>query len=111
MYCTNCGGYLIERKSNYGRFYGCSNYPDCTKIVDISDIDEYVSSELYKEVEKKRKQQEKRIEEEFKNYCPNYCRNGDCKSDKSRPGIYGFKCTGNYDGDFSGCNRQDKDGR
>ncbi len=27
--CPNCGGKLVERKSDYGTFYGCSNYPAC----------------------------------------------------------------------------------
>ena len=27
--CPKCGGYLIERNGQYGRFYGCSNYPKC----------------------------------------------------------------------------------
>lgn len=27
--CPNCGGTLVERKSDYGIFYGCSNYPSC----------------------------------------------------------------------------------
>ena len=27
--CPKCGGYLIERHGQYGRFYGCSNYPKC----------------------------------------------------------------------------------
>lgn len=27
--CPWCGGYLLERKSKYGVFIGCSNYPNC----------------------------------------------------------------------------------
>ncbi|HHX76131.1 MAG TPA: type I DNA topoisomerase, partial [Acholeplasmataceae bacterium] len=27
--CPNCGGNLVIRKSKYGEFYGCSNYPKC----------------------------------------------------------------------------------
>lgn len=27
--CPQCGGNLIERKSKFGKFYGCSNYPKC----------------------------------------------------------------------------------
>ena len=27
--CPKCGGTLVERTGKYGRFYGCSNYPDC----------------------------------------------------------------------------------
>lgn len=27
--CPNCEGVLRERKGRFGRFYGCSNYPDC----------------------------------------------------------------------------------
>ena len=27
--CPRCGGNLILREGKYGRFYGCSNYPDC----------------------------------------------------------------------------------
>lgn len=27
--CPRCGGKLIERQGKFGRFYGCSNYPNC----------------------------------------------------------------------------------
>jgi hypothetical protein len=27
--CPKCGGQLVERKGNYGAFYGCSGYPEC----------------------------------------------------------------------------------
>ncbi len=27
--CPRCGGNLVLRKGQYGRFYGCSNYPKC----------------------------------------------------------------------------------
>ena len=27
--CPKCGGRLVERRSKYGSFYGCSNYPNC----------------------------------------------------------------------------------
>lgn len=27
--CPRCGGTLVERKGKYGKFYGCSNYPNC----------------------------------------------------------------------------------
>lgn len=31
--CPKCGGQLVLRKGQYGRFYGCSNYPKCTYIL------------------------------------------------------------------------------
>ena len=27
--CPECGGSLVERSGKYGKFYGCSNYPNC----------------------------------------------------------------------------------
>ena len=27
--CPRCNGLLVERKGKYGKFIGCSNYPDC----------------------------------------------------------------------------------
>ena len=27
--CPKCGGNLVERKSQYGSFWGCSNFPNC----------------------------------------------------------------------------------
>jgi hypothetical protein len=27
--CPYCGGRLIEKSGQYGKFYGCSNYPRC----------------------------------------------------------------------------------
>ena len=28
--CPLCNGPMISRKSNYGVFWGCKNYPQCT---------------------------------------------------------------------------------
>ena len=27
--CPKCGGKLVERNGKYGKFIGCSNYPNC----------------------------------------------------------------------------------
>lgn len=29
LICPSCGGILVVRDGPYGRFYGCSNYPEC----------------------------------------------------------------------------------
>jgi len=29
LICPECGGHLIKRKSRYGAFYGCENFPKC----------------------------------------------------------------------------------
>ena len=31
--CPRCGGSLILRDGRYGRFYGCSNYPQCNYVL------------------------------------------------------------------------------
>ncbi len=31
--CPKCGAPLVYKKSRYGRFIGCSNYPNCTYVV------------------------------------------------------------------------------
>lgn len=31
--CPRCGGNLVLRNGRYGRFYGCSNYPNCKYIL------------------------------------------------------------------------------
>lgn len=31
-YCPKCKGALVSRKSKFGPFYGCSNYPKCKHI-------------------------------------------------------------------------------
>lgn len=31
--CPRCGGQLVERNGQYGKFYGCSNYPECKFIL------------------------------------------------------------------------------
>ncbi len=31
--CPRCGGTLVERDGQYGKFYGCSNYPKCRFIL------------------------------------------------------------------------------
>lgn len=34
---TNCNGYMIERKGQYGYFLGCSNYPKCTNTLKVKN--------------------------------------------------------------------------
>lgn len=34
--CPNCGAPMIIRKSRYGAFLGCSNFPDCEGKIDLS---------------------------------------------------------------------------
>jgi len=29
MICLRCGSQLVERNGKYGKFIGCSNYPNC----------------------------------------------------------------------------------
>ena len=36
--CPECGGALQERNGRYGKFLGCSNYPNCKYIFNIVDI-------------------------------------------------------------------------
>ena len=31
--CPRCGGMLVERDGKYGKFFGCSNYPNCKFIL------------------------------------------------------------------------------
>lgn len=31
--CPRCGGTLVEKSGKYGKFYGCSNYPQCKFIL------------------------------------------------------------------------------
>ena len=33
--CPKCGGRLVLRKGQYGRFYGCANYPRCTYTLNM----------------------------------------------------------------------------
>ncbi|HIQ39244.1 MAG TPA: DNA topoisomerase I [Methanothermococcus okinawensis] len=34
--CPKCGGYLVVRRSKYGEFLGCSNYPKCRYIGNVN---------------------------------------------------------------------------
>jgi len=29
--CSGCGGFMVERRGQHGRFLGCTNYPECKK--------------------------------------------------------------------------------
>ena len=31
--CPRCGGKLVERNGKYGKFYGCSSYPNCRFVL------------------------------------------------------------------------------
>jgi restriction system protein len=33
--CPKCGGLLVQKSSKFGKFYGCSNYPDCKYTKEI----------------------------------------------------------------------------
>jgi hypothetical protein len=34
--CPNCGGLLVQRKSKYGDFFGCDNYPHCRFTLNVN---------------------------------------------------------------------------
>jgi len=34
--CPACGNLMVERDGRNGKFYGCSNYPDCKKTLPLS---------------------------------------------------------------------------
>lgn len=33
--CEKCGAEMVEKQGRFGKFYGCSNYPNCKNIVSI----------------------------------------------------------------------------
>jgi ssDNA-binding Zn-finger/Zn-ribbon topoisomerase 1 len=33
--CPKCNGQLALKTGRYGKFYGCSNYPDCRYTVNV----------------------------------------------------------------------------
>jgi len=35
--CPQCGGALEERSGKYGKFLGCSNFPQCRYTYDLSE--------------------------------------------------------------------------
>lgn len=36
--CPECGGKLVKRQGEYGKFAGCSNYPDCTFSCSLNKV-------------------------------------------------------------------------
>jgi ssDNA-binding Zn-finger/Zn-ribbon topoisomerase 1 len=36
--CPDCGGKMISRKSSYGNFWGCKNYPECKGTRDVNGL-------------------------------------------------------------------------
>lgn len=38
--CPWCNGYMVLREGPLGKFYGCSNYPDCKATTSIDSISE-----------------------------------------------------------------------
>ena len=37
-FCPNCNHELVIRKGRFGKFIGCTNYPNCTKTFDYKDF-------------------------------------------------------------------------
>lgn len=35
--CDECGGWMVEREGRYGKFLGCSDYPNCDNTEQIED--------------------------------------------------------------------------
>jgi len=33
--CDECYGFMVERESQYGKFLGCTNYPDCKNTMQL----------------------------------------------------------------------------
>jgi hypothetical protein len=36
--CPRCGGKLVGRNGRYGKFFGCSNYPKCTFVLNRNHV-------------------------------------------------------------------------
>ena len=36
--CPKCGIYMLERSGKFGKFYGCSKYPDCRGTMDAKNF-------------------------------------------------------------------------
>ena len=61
MICPKCGSEMIKRLARKGRnagnyFWGCSNYPVCKNIIDItydsdSQNDEVKSNEIFSDIQ------------------------------------------------------------
>ena len=34
--CEHCGSKMVKRKSSYGEFFGCGEYPKCKGIADLA---------------------------------------------------------------------------
>ncbi|MGI9535109.1 MAG: topoisomerase DNA-binding C4 zinc finger domain-containing protein [Thermodesulfobacteriota bacterium] len=43
--CQNCGKPMVVRQSRYGKFLGCSGYPECKTIVKLNKEGEPLSKE------------------------------------------------------------------
>lgn len=73
--CPDCGSDLVKRKSKYGFFTACSNYPNCKYIKkENTDTDNFQSKTIGK--------------------CP-ICKKGDIVTKKTRTGKIFYGCT-NY---------------
>ena len=73
--CPDCGSDLVKRKSKYGFFTACSNYPNCKYIKkENTDTDNFQSETIGK--------------------CP-ICKKGDIVTKKTRTGKIFYGCT-NY---------------
>lgn len=45
--CPECQGEMIPRKSKYGTFWGCKNYPKCKGTRDVSGLSKEERDETY----------------------------------------------------------------
>jgi ssDNA-binding Zn-finger/Zn-ribbon topoisomerase 1 len=49
--CPECGSPMRLRRSDYGPFFGCSEYPECTQIVRIREEFRNLSDEELREAD------------------------------------------------------------
>ncbi len=57
--CENCGKHMVVRQSRYGKFLGCSGYPECKTIVKMNK-----DGDPIKEVKKEKETKEEKTEKD-----------------------------------------------
>ena len=56
--CENCGKPMVVRQSRYGKFLGCSGYPDCKTILKMNKDGEPIKEDKKKKEDKTEKEKE-----------------------------------------------------
>lgn len=62
--CPECGSYMYIREGS-SKFYGCGNFPECRKTLQLYEADEYDDGKTVEEVAKEQSENQTYLDSDY----------------------------------------------